>query len=69
MGFLNPALSLLNQHFVLTVSDMPGFVQSGGIIGFETVNNKIKLQVNLSTAKTANLNISSKLLSVAEIVK
>ena len=66
---LPAALSLLNQHFVLTVSDMPGFVQSGGIIGFETVNNKIKLQVNLSTAKTANLNISSKLLSVAEIVK
>jgi hypothetical protein len=44
-------------------------VQDGGIIGFVTTRNKIKLQVNLTAAKTADLNISSKLLSVAEILK
>ena len=66
---LREILSSLNNRSILTVSDAHGFAQTGGIIGFITVNNKIKLQVNLSAAKTANLNISSKLLSVAEIVK
>ena len=62
-------LSLLSNRSILTVSDAPGFVQAGGVIGFITLKNKIKLQVNLNAAKTANLNISSKLLSVAEIIK
>ena len=62
-------LSSLSNRSILTVSDAHGFVQAGGIIGFITADNKIKLQVNLNAAKTANLNISSKLLSVAEILK
>ena len=48
---------------------MPGFAQAGGIIGFVTTNNKIKLQININAAKEAGLNISSKLLSVANILK
>lgn len=62
-------LSSLSNRSVLTVSDAPAFAKAGGIIGFVTARNKIKLQVNLNAAKTANLNISSKLLSVAEILK
>ena len=53
---------------VLTVSDMDGFARKGGMIRFVTSNNKIKLQVNLRAVKTADLNISSKLLRLAEII-
>jgi hypothetical protein len=66
---LPEVLSSLSNRSILTVSDAPGFVQDGGVIGFVTARNKIKLQVNLTAAKTADLNISSKLLSVAEILK
>jgi uncharacterized protein DUF4154 len=66
---LPSVLSALNNRAILTVSDMQGFTQAGGIIGFVTIENKIKLQININAAKEAGLNISSKLLSVANIVK
>lgn len=66
---LSAVLSSLNNRAILTVSDMQGFTQAGGIIGFITTNNKIKLQININAAKEAGLNISSKLLSVASILK
>lgn len=51
----------------LTVSDLPYFLQNGGIIRLYTKNNKIQIQINLEAAKTANLIISSKLLKMVEI--
>ena len=66
---LPAVLSALNNRAILTVSDIQGFTQAGGIIGFVTIHNKIKLQININAAKQAELNISSKLLSVANIVK
>lgn len=66
---LSAVLSALNNRAILTVSDMQGFTQAGGIIGFITTDNKIKLQININAAKEAELNISSKLLSVASILK
>ena len=53
---------------MLTVGDADNFVDSGGIIGFFTENGKIKFQVNLPAAKSANLLISSKLLRVARVI-
>lgn len=60
-------LAVPNKN-ILTVSDIPNFARSGGIIHFINLNNKIGLQINASAAKAAELNISSKLLRVAEIV-
>ncbi|MGB8191508.1 MAG: YfiR family protein [Chitinophagaceae bacterium] len=54
---------------ILTVSDAEGFANRGGMIRFYTEKNKTKLQINLATARAANLNISGKLLRVAEIVE
>lgn len=55
---------------ILTVGDVPGFSQSGGIIGFVTTpQNKIHFDVNLDAAKNADLVISSKLLRLADIVE
>ena len=63
------AISALNNHSTLTVSDIDNFANKGGMIRFFTQNNKIRLQINPSAAKAVKLNISSKLLRVAEIVE
>jgi hypothetical protein len=75
--FINPptqrplpaVLESLRAHNVLTVSDSREFARAGGVIEFVTVDNKIRLQINLDAAKLANLTISSKLLKPARIVK
>jgi hypothetical protein len=53
---------------VLTVADFDSFIRQGGMIGFVTVNNKIRLKINLVAAKAAGLTISSKLLRPALVV-
>ncbi len=68
-GKLKEILASLPNKNMLTVSDIPDFAITGGIIRFMTKENKIKLQINLSASKNADLNISSKLLQVAEIVR
>ena len=53
---------------ILTVSDAVGFAEHGGMIGFVSDRNRIRLQINLDVAQAAHLTISSKLLRVAEII-
>lgn len=53
---------------ILTVSDDQEFTRRGGVIGFVTVNGKVKLQVNRSSAERADLRISSRLLRLADEV-
>lgn len=62
-------LNALPSKNILTVSDISDFATNGGIIRFLTRENRIKLQINLPASKDADLNISSKLLQVAEIVR
>lgn len=61
-------INQLQHDNILTVSDANNFTASGGIIGFFTENGKIKFQVNLPAAKSAHLEISSKLLRVAKVI-
>jgi hypothetical protein len=65
---LKQLLKQLNGQRVLTVSDIEGFAEQGGVIGFFTLENKIRLRINMASAKRADLTISSKLLRPAEIV-
>lgn len=65
--WLRTILNAVSEKNILTVSDDPYFNSLGGIIRFYTEENKIKLQINLPRSKEAQLNISSKLLSVAKI--
>lgn len=58
----------LRSRGILTVSDAPSFSRHGGIIRFATVENKIRLKINVDAAREAGLTISSKLLRPAEIV-
>jgi hypothetical protein len=59
--------SLRGRH-ILTVSDAERAALRGVMIRMITVENKIRLRINLEEAQAANLKISSKLLRPAEIV-
>jgi hypothetical protein len=54
---------------ILTVGENESFLQKGGIINFTLKEDKIHLEINLRVAQKAKLQISSKLLSVADAVK
>ena len=53
----------------LTVSDIKDFIESGGMIGFVTVNNKIKFEINVKNSMDAGIKYRSQLLEVAEQLK
>jgi hypothetical protein len=65
---LTALLSVLRNAHVLTVSDIEGFAQRGGIINFYTEENKIRFEINVDAASRNGLIISSKLLQLAKIV-
>jgi uncharacterized protein DUF4154 len=58
-------LSPLRGSSVLTVADMEGFAESGGMIQFVSENNRVRFAINADSARRARLRISSKLLSLA----
>lgn len=62
---LGAALAMLHTLPVLTVSDMHGFTELGGIIEFRIIDNKVRFDINIKAAESAGLRISSKLLSLA----
>jgi hypothetical protein len=58
-----------NRAGVLTVGETEGFAAEGGVIDFIREENKVHFEVNVDAAQRAKLKISSKLLSLAKIVK
>jgi YfiR/HmsC-like len=61
-------LAALDHHSTLTVSDLDGSSERGVMIQFTTENNRIRLRINVESARAAGLTISSKLLRSADIV-
>ena len=53
---------------VLTIGEMAGFTETGGIINLIKTGNRIKFEVNLKAAQKAGLKISSRILKLATIV-
>ena len=58
-------LKALGTEPVLTISDLEGFIDKGGMIGFINQDKKVKLEINNKIAQKSNISISSKLLEVA----
>jgi hypothetical protein len=54
---------------VLTVSDAPNFIQSGGIIGLFIEEDRLRFDINLAAARQNSLALSSNLLRLARTVK
>jgi hypothetical protein len=62
-------LAQLQTAPVLTVGESDNFADQGGAINFIKKDGKIRLEINVGAARQANLQISSKLLRVADVVK
>jgi YfiR/HmsC-like len=58
----------LGSGSTLTVGESNDFTAQAGMIGFETVRNRLRLRINLGAARAARLTISSQLLRQARIV-
>jgi hypothetical protein len=62
-------LEKIRGEKILTVSETDDFLNKDGIINLARQGRKIRLQVNLTAAETAQLKISSRLLVAADVVK
>ncbi|MFA5265659.1 MAG: YfiR family protein [Opitutaceae bacterium] len=67
-----PQVELLLQQVsnseVLTVSDLPGFAERGGMIGFASKRGRVQIEINVPRARSVGLRINSKLLEIARII-
>jgi len=64
-SFLTPLLSSLRDSDILTVGDVPGFLEAGGVINLFIEDKKVRFEVNLAAAARARLTIRSSLLRMA----
>jgi YfiR/HmsC-like len=58
----------LHNAPVLTVGETAGFLDAGGMIDFLLEDNKLRFEVNLKAAESADLKIGSRLLVLAQRV-
>jgi hypothetical protein len=61
-------LSGLQDASVLTVSDIDGFAEAGGVMQFVIQENRVHFIVNLDAATQSKLRVSSKLLVLARVI-
>jgi hypothetical protein len=61
-------LTGVRQAPVLTVSDVPRFVEQGGAIGFVLDHNRVRFDISTRATNQAGLKVSSKLLRIARTV-
>lgn len=65
---LKQVLESLRGSGALTVGDIKGFVEAGGMINFVLENQRVRFEVNRKAAEQAGLKVSSKLLNIAKSV-
>jgi hypothetical protein len=66
---LEQVVAQVKDRGTLTVSDMEDATQRGAMIQFVNANNRIRLRINVESARTAGLTVNSNLLRQAEIVR
>jgi hypothetical protein len=62
-------LSVVQNKQVLTVSDYEMFTHRGGMIGFFSDKGRVRLEININSARANDIKISSKLLELSRIVE
>ena len=69
MPHIRAILDGLKGKNILSVSDLENFTHEGGVVRFLMENNRVRFRINVDSARAADLQISSKLLQLAEIVR
>jgi hypothetical protein len=65
---LKEIIDIVKNQSVLTVGEMEGFLESGGIINWFVEEKKIRFEINTAAAERAKLKIRSNLLRLAKRV-
>jgi len=64
-----PFLNELKGRSILTVGENDDFIANGGIVNFKLKDARVRIEIDAACAERARLRISSKLLSLAEIIR
>ena len=67
-GHVDEILTTLGSKPVLTVSEIPGFANRGGVINFYREGTKVRFEINPDAAGKKSLKVGSELLSLGKIV-
>lgn len=62
---VDQVLSTVAGAPVLTIGDLPGFAQAGGMIGLRTVDSRVRFDVNLAVSQRSGLRMHSQMLKLA----
>jgi hypothetical protein len=65
---LGAILDPIRTFGILTVADMPEFLEAGGMINFVIHDKKVRFEINTAAAKRAKLQIRARLLRLARRV-
>jgi len=65
---LDVILPVARHLALLTVSDMQGFAEQGGVIGLVTQDEKVRFELNRGAAEQSDLVLSSELMKIASKV-
>lgn len=66
---LAAVLASLASEPALTISDIEGFANEGGMIELATTDSKIRFQINSTASRRAGLEIGAQLLQLATLVE
>lgn len=66
---LKNILVVARANNILAVSETDDFCEQGGVINFIKQSGKVRFEINPAAAEQASLDVSSKLLNVAKIVR
>jgi hypothetical protein len=64
-----PLMTALRGSAVLSVGDRDGFAEAGGVVQFLLERDRMGFAINVTSAQLAGIRFSSRLLSLARIVK
>lgn len=67
-GQVAAILAELQGQPTLTVADITGFAKSGGMVNFTQEAGRTRFQIHVARAEAAGLKVSSRLLSIAQVV-
>jgi len=62
-------LKLVRGSNTFAISDMQGFADAGGMLGFVTEAGRVRFEINLEAINATSLKVSSQVLSLAVSVK
>lgn len=66
---LSDIFAQIKNKKIVTISDIRGFAQKGGMIQIYEKNQKLKLRINIEVVKNENIQIKSSLLRISDITK